>query len=98
MTSLMEMTWWDLISGPSVGGPGGPASIEGAQWRLLVTQLLQFDLIEHHEQLHRAYVRLRFGLITCDVMKKHEFEVLGCTEASGVAMTCGKSQTRILLC
>ena len=27
----------------------------------------------------------------CDVMKKHDFEVLGCTEASGVVMTLRKS-------
>ena len=33
----------------------------------------------------------------CDVMKKHEFKVLGCTEASGVVMTLKESQTRILL-
>ena len=25
---------------------------------------------DRHEQLHRACVRLRFGLITCDVMKE----------------------------
>ena len=31
-------------------------------------------------------------------MKKHEFKVLGCTEASGVVMTCKKSQTGILMC
>ena len=33
----------------------------------------------------------------CDVMKKHDVEVLECTEASGVVMTLRKSQTGILL-